>query len=97
MHRPVDQAMAAERAEKATMRSLWAEEVCRMDACDAPDGVPLYVTLAGSEGRDIQALVDRGLVTRTETGAIADEHSLRIVAIERSPTAVVQLGRGSQV
>src|SRR5438128_8562239 len=93
MNRGVDRAMAAERPEKATMRSLWVEEVCRADSAGATDRVPLYVTLPGAHGRDIQALVDRGVLALSETGAVGDIADMRVVAIERSANALVELGK----
>lgn len=85
--------MAAERPEKTTMRSLWVEEVCRADSTAAPARVPLYLTLAGAQGRDIQALVDRGVLELTETGAVENVADVRVVAIERSANALVELAK----
>lgn len=93
MRRRVDEAMAAERPEKTTVRTLWVDEVRAANGSTPPEDVPLYVTLPGAAGRDIQALVDAGLIRVTETGAIAEEDGLRVVAVEHSPGAVIELQR----
>lgn len=85
--------MAAERPEKQTVRALWVEEVSRADAVTPGESVPLYVTLPGARGGDIQALIDGGLLVLAETSAVKDIRSMRVVAIERSPDAVVALGK----
>jgi hypothetical protein len=91
--RDVDDAMAADRPEKQTVRRLWVHEARLADCSEPPEPVPLYLTLPGAAGRDIQALVDAGLINLTETGAIADAESMRLVAVEHSPMAVVALLR----
>jgi len=83
--------MAAARPEKATVRGLWVEEVRAARDATPPEVVPLYVTLPGAEGGDIQALIDAGIIGLEENGAIAAEDGLRIVAVENSPGAVIQL------
>jgi hypothetical protein len=93
MPRDVDEAMAAERPEKQTVRALWVGEVELADGSEPPEPVPLYLTMPGAAGRDIQALVDHGMIDLTETGAIADAERLRLVAVEHSPSAVVELQR----
>lgn len=85
--------MAAQRPEKQTVRGLWVNEVRIADGSEPPQSVPLYFTLPGAAGADIQALVDAGLIKLTETGAIADAERLRVVAVEHSPMAVVELQR----
>lgn len=93
MVRDVDEAMAAARPEKETVRKLWVEEVELADGSEPPEPVPLYLTMPGSQGGDIQALVDEGVIGLTETGAIADAELRRLVAVEHSPSAVVELQR----
>jgi hypothetical protein len=81
--------MAADRPEKATVRGLWVDEVQRV--ADGEHDVPLYLTMPGARGGDIQALIDAGVIDRTETTAIADPGRIRLVAVESSPQAVVEL------
>jgi hypothetical protein len=85
--------MAQERPEKQTVRGLWVEEVKRVDAVGGPDDVPLYLTTPGEYGLDIQALIDAGIIERTETQAVADPERLRVVALESSPIAYVAFCR----
>ncbi|HTR74574.1 MAG TPA: hypothetical protein VMH33_04865 [Solirubrobacterales bacterium] len=54
---------------------------------------PLYLTLAGAEGRDVKALIDAGLIKVSEIGAILDEDADKIVAIEADEEAFLQLKR----
>lgn len=70
MPRGVDQAMAAERPEKQTVRGIWVEEVRRVQDAARPKGVPLYLTLPGAHGGDILALADEGIIELAENGAI---------------------------
>lgn len=91
MPRPVDYAMAAERPEKQTVRGLWLEEVKAQDVTEPPERVPLYLTLPGARGCDIELLVEQDLLPLTETGAVADSESMRVVAIEGSPEAAIAL------
>lgn len=91
MPRPVDGAMAAERPEKQTVREIWVGEVEGHEPVAPPEPVPLYLTLPGAGGRDIAVLVERKLLTLTETGAIADAGAMRVVAVEGSPDAAIEL------
>ena len=89
--RPVDRAMNEERAEKLTIRSLWLEEV-KSIAEQYPDSeVPWYLTLSGAEGRDIKLLIDEGLISLTEVGSIDEKDQHKVVAVESSDTAILQL------
>ena len=81
--------MEADRPEKATVRGLWVDEVQRLD--DSESDVPLYLTMPGARGGDIQALIDAGVIDRTETVAIAEPGKIKLVAVESSPQAVVEL------
>jgi hypothetical protein len=91
MPRSVDEAMAEDRPEKKTIRGIWLDEIEEHNSMTPPDAVPLYLTLPGARGGDIAALIEHDLLERTETGAIADAESMRIVAVEGSPVAVVEL------
>lgn len=83
--------MAADRPEKRTIRDLWADEAAefreRFEATDRADAVPLFVTLSGAEGRDIERLIERGVLRLTASGAIAADDLSRVVAIESNPDA----------
>lgn len=89
--RPVDQAMNEERAEKLTIRSLWLEEVKSIAEQYPESEVPWYLTLSGAEGRDIKLLIDEGLISLTEVGSIEEKDQHKVVAVENSNEAVLQL------
>ncbi len=52
---------------------------------------PLYLTLCGAEGHDIQMLLDEGIISKTEIGTIAGTDEHKIVAVENSNEAILQL------
>jgi hypothetical protein len=83
--------MADNRPEKQTMRQLWVERVAQAPPRERKE--PLYLTLAGAEGRDVLALIDAGLIKVSEIGAILDEDADKIVAIEDDEEAFLQLKR----
>lgn len=58
-----------------------------------PPNTPLYLTLCGPEARDIKLLIERGLISRTEVGGIAEEDLHKIVAVEKDPESVLLLQR----
>lgn len=91
--RPVDQAMAAERRDKEVMRLFWLEQTALFHERYPDEEEPLYVTLCGAEARDIRLLIERNIVELTEVGSIAAKYQRRIVAVERSSTAVLALQR----
>jgi hypothetical protein len=93
MTRPVDTAMAAERPEKARVRHLWVRTLLKYRSAYPNDAVPLYLTLSGAEGRDIEALIAAGVVRKTQVGGIATEDQHIVVAIESNSDAVLQLQR----
>ncbi|MDZ7734536.1 MAG: hypothetical protein U5R31_16940 [Acidimicrobiia bacterium] len=83
--------MADDRPSKQTVRqSIWLDVVKRRAPARSAD-VPLYVTLPGAEGFDIQLLVDEGLLALTETGAISEGSKNVVVAIECKSDARAQL------
>ncbi len=89
--RPVDQAMACDRLEKRAIRNLWLERV-KSIAEEYPNSeFPWYLTLSGGAGRDIQILIDEGLIDVTEVGSISEKDQDKIVAVESSSSAVLQL------
>ncbi len=91
---PVTLAMADERPEKDTMRELWADCLEQLAAEElGGDGSkpPLYLGLCGARGLDILKFVERGILARTETGAIAEADLGKIVAIEGDREAAEKL------
>ncbi len=91
--RPVDHAMLEERPEKQAIRLLWLNEV-REIARKYPDSeVPWYLTLSGAQGHDIQLIVNEGLISITEVNSIAEKDQFKVVAVERSNTAILELQR----
>lgn len=86
--------MAAERPEKAIVRSLWVDEVRRADGLPGGPNGPLYMTLPGAIGGDIRELIEAGVVTLAKNEAsIMNPEEIRLVALENSPTAYVTLRR----
>lgn len=91
--RSVDRAMDRNRAEKITIRRLWLHEI-RASAENHPgDEVPMYLTLPGAEGRDIQLLVDQGLLrlNEAEVRGIIEEDKGKVVAVEANSQAIIAL------
>ncbi len=86
--------MAAGRPEKATVRGLWVDEVRRADGLPGSGEAPLYLTLPGAHGGDIDELIRAGVVTLAKNEAsIQNPEELRLVALENSPIAYVELRR----
>lgn len=56
-------------------------------------GEPLYLTLPGAGGRDIQLLIDEGLITLTEVNSIVEEDQGKVVAVENNNQAIAALQR----
>jgi hypothetical protein len=82
--------MAAERPEKRTMRELWVAKTKTVEQ-EFPGSVPLYLTLSGADGRDIESHIAEGIIKRNEVGGIHEDYLAKIVAIESSPEAVLAL------
>jgi hypothetical protein len=93
MTRDVDAAMEEERPEKIRLRKLWLEKLRSYKERFPNDIVPLYLTLSGAHGHDIQLLINNGFIRLTEIGAIAPEDQGIAVAIESNSTAVLHLQR----
>lgn len=89
--RPIDRAMGQGRADKHTVRMFWLEEARDYTNRYPEDEEPLYLTLSGAEGLDVQLLTEHGLINLTETGAIATEDEGKIIAVESSAQAVLHL------
>jgi hypothetical protein len=93
MIRHVDAAMDDERPEKQRVRALWLQKLRSYRAAYPNDDVPLYLTLSGAQGRDVQLLISEGLINLTEIGAIATPDQGIAVAIESNANAVWELQR----
>lgn len=100
MKRAVDRAMSEDRPEKKTMRRLWADQVedaagqADQSAEPGPSEPPLYLTLAGANGLDIEELIKRKVIERAENQrAIAEKDLHKVVAVESDQDAVLELGR----
>jgi hypothetical protein len=91
--RPVDLAMAENRPEKGVVRQLWVKKVMTAAEGISPGDEPLYLTLPGAEGRDIQLLIEAGLLSTTEVHTIAEEDQWKVVAVESDNEAVAALQR----
>lgn len=93
LERPVDRAIAEDRPEKDFVRSLWVDEVRAAAQQSSASGEPLYLTLPGAEGRDIQLLINEGLIALTEVNSIVEEDLGKIVAVENNNQAIAALQR----
>ncbi len=89
--RPVDLAMLAERIEKKTIRSLWLAAVKEVAKEHPETDVPWYLTLSGAEAHDIQLLIDEGLLALTEVRSIQEKDQHKVVAVENSNEAILNL------
>jgi hypothetical protein len=83
--------MERNRLDKMSVRNLWADEYEAQLGSHDDVRRPVYLTLPGASGRDLDILVSRNLVQLTENGAIAPEDASRIVAVESAPAAVIAL------
>jgi hypothetical protein len=91
--RSVDDAMSQDRPEKQAVRELWLNSLINYANAFPNDAYPLYLTLSGAEGRDIQLLIDNGLLELTEAGSVASSMKHRVIAVESNTRAVVELNR----
>ena len=92
---PVDSAMLKDRPAKNAIRSIWTKEFKRI-VKKHPKGQkiePLYLTLPGAEGKDIQNFISEGIISTNETNGIAEKDKWKIVAVESQNHAVLQLQR----
>lgn len=85
--RPIDEAMLDDRPAKDVIRRWWVEEVAQRKTMAMELEVPAYLTLPGIEGRDIQMLIEHGVIGVTEAGGIAEaDHRLLVAYESRLPT-----------
>jgi hypothetical protein len=85
--------MKEDRPAKRAIRGLWLEKVTDAAKEVPPGDEPLYLTLPGAEGRDIQLLIEAGLLSTTEVYTIAEEDQWKVVAVESCNQAVAALQR----
>jgi hypothetical protein len=81
--------MGDNRADKATVRDFWVDVVAAADADET--GPPLYLTLPGAWGLDVERLVEAGIVRLAENGAILEEDAWKVVAVESNNDAFLTL------
>ena len=89
--RPVDLAMEEDRPEKRVIRNLWLDQVKDIAQENPSSDEPLYLTLPGAEGLDIQLLIENKLISLTEVRSIAEADQGKIVAVESNNQAVLSL------
>jgi len=89
--RPIDEAMAANLPEKIYVRQLWADEIIRVENAGYDNQFPLYLTLPGASGGELNYFLEQGILRRTESGAIDEDDLHKIVAVESSKKAQVEL------
>lgn len=81
--------MEEDRPAKQAIRNLWIDLVYEQRAFSG--AAPLYLTMPGAVGREIDLLIERGLLRQLETGAIDDADAKRVVVVESSPNAMAEL------
>ncbi len=81
--------MRDDRAAKRTVRKRWVDEVKKYPEANGP----VYLTLPGAEGKDIDLLIEEGVIQLTDTGAIAEADIRKVVAVESNSEAVLSLQR----
>ena len=91
--RPVDKAMIRNQPEKKIMRRLWVDEIQEREEDGYDENFPLYLTLPGITGGELELLLEKGILKRTETGAICEEDYHKIVALESSSNVQIELRR----
>jgi len=91
MPRQIDEAMFEDRHEKISMRKIWAKVAERESLEHNIPEEPLFLTLSGAEGRDIEELIQQGIISTEENLAISEEDKDKVVAVENSFTAVLRL------
>lgn len=83
--------MAAERPAKSRVRQMWVERVeAAASDLDLAKG-PLYLTLPGALGLEIEMLIERGVIARNKVGAIEAADLNKIIAIESNEAAELEL------
>jgi len=83
--------MASARPAKETIRRLWIDSFQKAMDDGAGNEPPVYLTLPGAGGREIEMLVEAELIALTEVGAIAQEDVHKVVALESDNDAALEL------
>jgi hypothetical protein len=91
MMRRVNGAMDARRPAKSAIRRLWLDALRQCLTANQSTEIPLYLTLPGREGLDIEMLSEAGIVERTEVNGIAKDDQWKVIAVESSTEAVINL------
>ena len=91
-NRPIDEAMGKNFPDKHTVRTLWLKQAQDYNKSYTA-GYPLYLTLCGAKALDIKLLEQHGIIQFTESGAMATGYEDKVVAIERSLQAVLEVNR----
>lgn len=91
--RPIDSAMADDRPAKDVVRQWWVQQVQQRKLEAIALNVRAYLTLPGGDGRDIQALIDAGVIAVTEAGVITDVDTKLLVAYEANTRTAAQVKR----
>lgn len=90
--RPVDKALEQELPEKKLLRNKWVDAVKEAEKYHSGnDKYPLYVTLSGPEGKDIELLIKNNIIKITENGAINSDDQWKVVAIEKNGPKATEL------
>lgn len=90
-NRPIDSSMAINRPEKIKIREEWGNIALTELSMLSGKHRPLYVTLSGAEGKDIEVLIQNGVLKRTENGAISSDDQWKVIAIEKNGPAASEL------
>jgi hypothetical protein len=88
VNRGIDDAMAADRPAKAKVRTTWINLV---ESVAERGSEPVYLTMCGKAGPEIDSLIERGVISVTESGAIDADDAYLVVAVENSPGAIASL------
>lgn len=91
MARKVDSAMGQQRPEKVTIREYWGDAVATAEQLRSSADVPLYLTLSGADGGDIEVMENRGIIRRTQVNSLRVDDQEKIIAVENNSLAVLAL------
>src|SRR5579864_2021482 len=83
--------MQRDRPAKAAVREIWVNRIAAGASRHEQGERPLYLTLSGAHGRDIELLIQRGILSLTDVGSIAESDADLVVAVENSPDAELAL------
>lgn len=89
--RPIDHAMESQRPEKVYIRKRWLAVIKAVEKKYKKSEIPLYLTLPGSDGYDIQMLIDHDLIELTDVKSVKEKDIQKVIAIEKNNKAVLNL------